>query len=158
MIWVCLEAGSPLIRFTSLAFSIIALRPFATNVKSNGDNGFPCSSFLLYLISFPVAPLNIMFVLVEINQLSIHPSHFGPKFLERIISMRQSQLTLSYAFSKSSLSKKSFLFSFFTCWITSCVINIWSNMFLPFMNPGWYCPPNLAVLVPVCLLGFSIRS
>lgn len=126
VIYVYLEAGKPFIRRCFLYYGV---QMSATSVNNNGDEGSPYLYPLLHLISLPAIPLYIILILVEYNHFSIQPDHLDPNFLARITSMRQSQLTLSFAFLKSNFRREPFLLSFFTLWITSYVITMPSSMF-----------------------------
>lgn len=86
----------------------IMLSPSATNVNISGDNRSPCLSPCRHLISLPILPLMRIWAFADLSHVSIPEIHRYPNLCSLRTSRRHSQLTVSYAFSKSSFSRYPF--------------------------------------------------
>lgn len=99
VIFVFLPFDSHEIKFFFCALLIIIFSHLATNEKS------PCLNPLLHTISFSVSPFMSMFILANSNHFLIH-CLLLPNPMASSVYITHFQLTGSYAFLKSSISKK----------------------------------------------------
>ena len=102
-----------------------------------GDKGSPCRSPLELGKNPAGSPFTNTENLTVDMQLHIHSLHLVPKPIFSITLIKNCQLTLSYAFSISSLQIRPFFPSFFHESITSFAIRDASKIYLPETKAFW---------------------
>lgn len=129
------------------------LRTLPTRLLSNGDNGSPCLRPRLDGNSLVGDPLISQEILVVPSIDLIQEHHLLLNFIASMVLRRNSQLTVSKAFLKSSLRMSPFALLFWMECTTSLTNKMLSEACLPLMNPDCESPIRL----PICFANLVAR-
>ena len=135
----------PVITPLSLTFCKIAASASPTKLSRSGDRGSPCLSPLYVLKYSPVSPFKLMGILPPLTTFSTQFIHLLLKPFLYSTSLKNFQLTLSYAFSISILKSTPISFLLLVSWMISCKHIIPVRMFLPLRKAVWALLINLSI-------------